>query len=446
MLPLRDNVPTRTLPVVTIGLIVANALVWFWELKTPGVTVHVFRDGYYPCTVSGPCHLPAPFHALPWYEGVFTGMFMHASWQHIGFNMLFLWIFGNNIEDALGHVRFLVWYLAAGIAAMAAQTAVTLWFGNASDASIPNIGASGAIAGVLGAYFVLLPRARVLTLIIIGFIFIREIPAIWFLGIWIALQVWTGGLSTREPAERRRDRVLRPHRRLRLRGRDDPARDQATAGRAVVALSRLLTFDEHVERALASLPAELREAIRNVEISVEDEDPDDPDVFGLYEGVPLPERGDWAGAIPDRIRIFRLPARRVLSGPGRARGRDPDHGAARGRPLLRDRRGPARRPRVFLRIWAGMRRRPRRRFKRHDHTTLASIHAEIERLSEERAELWHRLSAQYDPEIKEEIRRLDTELGRLWDEHRALRARMRFGDRDKIVARARVEERLERAA
>jgi hypothetical protein len=79
-------------------------------------------------------------------------------------------------------------------------------------------------------------------------------------------------------------------------------------------------------------------------------------------------------------------------------------------------------------------------------TALAAIHAEIERLSEERAELWHRLSAQYDPEIKEEIRRLDTELGNLWDDHRALRARMRFGDRDKIVARARVEERLERAA
>jgi membrane associated rhomboid family serine protease len=113
--------------------------------------------------------------------------------------MLFLWIFGNNIEDALGRVRFLAWYLAAGIAAMAAQTAVTLWFGNAQDASIPNIGASGAIAGVLGAYFVLLPRARVLTLIIIGFIFIREIPAIWFLGVWFALQLWTGSLSLVQP-------------------------------------------------------------------------------------------------------------------------------------------------------------------------------------------------------------------------------------------------------
>jgi membrane associated rhomboid family serine protease len=153
--------------------------------------VHVLR----------PCHIPAPFvvHPLPWFEGVFTGMFMHASWPHIGFNMLFLWIFGNNIEDALGRVRFLLWYLAAGVAAMATQTAVTLGFGSTQDASIPNIGASGAIAGVLGAYFVLLPRARVLTLIFFGIILIREIPAIWFLGAWIALQIFTGGLSLVHP-------------------------------------------------------------------------------------------------------------------------------------------------------------------------------------------------------------------------------------------------------
>src|SRR5437763_4424503 len=201
VLPLRDNVPTKSVPVVTIGLIVACALVWFWELSTPGVDVHVFRDGFYPCTVSGPCHIPASFvtHPLPWYEGVFTGMFMHASWQHILGNMLFLWIFGNNVEDALGRVRFLVWYLAAGIAAMAAQTAVTLHFGSVADASIPNIGASGAIAGVLGAYFVLLPRARVLTVIFFGIILVREIPAFWFLLVWIGLQVWSGGLAFLQP-------------------------------------------------------------------------------------------------------------------------------------------------------------------------------------------------------------------------------------------------------
>ena len=201
MIPLRDNVPTKRFPVVTVGLIVACFVVWFWELKQPGVDVHVFRDGFYPCTVQGPCHVPAPFavHPLPWYEGVFSAMFMHASWEHILGNMLFLWIFGNNVEDALGRVRFLLWYLAAGIAAMAAQSAITLAVGSASDASVPNIGASGAIAGVLGAYFVLLPRARVLTLIFFGIILIREIPAVWFLGVWIGLQIWTGGLSLLHP-------------------------------------------------------------------------------------------------------------------------------------------------------------------------------------------------------------------------------------------------------
>jgi membrane associated rhomboid family serine protease len=197
VIPLRDNVPTRRFPVVTVGIIVACFLVWFWELSRPGVNYHVFRDGFYPCTVEGPCHVP--FHPLPWYEGVFTGMFMHASWQHILGNMLFLWIFGNNVEDAFGRTRFLVWYLLAGLAAFAAQTAVTLAAGGANDASIPNVGASGAIAGVLGAYFVLLPRAKVLTLIFFGIILIREIPAIWFLGIWIGLQIWTGGLSLLHP-------------------------------------------------------------------------------------------------------------------------------------------------------------------------------------------------------------------------------------------------------
>ena len=199
MLPLRDSIPGRTTPYVTIGLIVANFLVWFWELRQPGVTVHVFRDGYYPCALDGPCHLPPGFHALPWYESVFTGMFMHASWEHILGNMLFLWIFGNNVEDAFGHVAFFFWYLVAGVVAMAAQTYVTLEFAGARSASIPNIGASGAIAGVLGAYFVLFPRARVLTLIFFGIILIREIPAVWFLGIWIGLQLWSGGLTFLQP-------------------------------------------------------------------------------------------------------------------------------------------------------------------------------------------------------------------------------------------------------
>jgi membrane associated rhomboid family serine protease len=201
MIPIRDNVPTRTFPAVTIGLIVANAIVWFWELGGRGVDYHVVKDGYYPCTVNGRCetiviegHRFA--HHLPAYEGTFTSMFMHGSWEHIIGNMLFLWIFGNNVEDALGKGRFLLWYLAGGIAATALQTFVTLSFGTVRDASIPNIGASGAIAAVLGAYLLLLPRARVRTWIVF---IIREIPAFWFLGIWIALQLWQGGAGLTHP-------------------------------------------------------------------------------------------------------------------------------------------------------------------------------------------------------------------------------------------------------
>jgi rhomboid family protein len=203
-LPLRDNVPTRTFPYVTVGIIVANFLLWFWELSGRGVDYHVVKDGYYPCTVQGPCE-PLRLgnqvfsHHLSWWEGTFTSMFLHGSWVHILGNMLFFWIFGNNVEDALGRVRFFLWYLAAGVAATALQTFVTLTFGTTADASIPNIGASGAIAGVLGAYFLLLPRARVLTLFFFGIIFFREIPAGWFLGIWIALQLWSGGVGLTHP-------------------------------------------------------------------------------------------------------------------------------------------------------------------------------------------------------------------------------------------------------
>jgi rhomboid family protein len=196
MLPLRDNVPTRTFPIVTVGLIAANAAVWFWELHGSPWEQEVVRYGFYPCSVHGPCVGLALQHHLPWFEGVFTGMFMHAGWEHILGNMLFLWIFGNNVEDALGHVRFLLWYLAAGIAAAALQTFVTLYYAGATAASVPNIGASGAIAGVLGAYFILLPRARVLTWIVI---IIREIPAFWFLGIWFLYQAYLGDMSITHP-------------------------------------------------------------------------------------------------------------------------------------------------------------------------------------------------------------------------------------------------------
>jgi hypothetical protein len=199
MLPLRDNVPTRTFPFVTVGIIVVNAIVWLWEVGGTSVETDVIHYGYYPCKIQGDCLGPALRAEIPWYENTFTSMFMHGGWEHIIFNMLFLWIFGNNVEDALGKVRFFLWYIAGGLAATAAQTFVTLNWGSDADASIPNIGASGAIAAVLGGYLLLLPRARVLSAIFFGFIFLREIPAIWFLGIWFLFQLWQGGWSVAHP-------------------------------------------------------------------------------------------------------------------------------------------------------------------------------------------------------------------------------------------------------
>jgi membrane associated rhomboid family serine protease len=199
MLPLRDNVPTRTFPIVTIGIIVVNVIVWIWEVTGTSVETDVIHYGYYPCKIQGDCIGPALRAEIPWYENTFTSMFMHGGWEHIIFNMLFLWIFGNNVEDALGKVRFLLWYIAGGLAATGLQTFVTLNYGNDAEASIPNIGASGAIAAVLGGYLLLLPRARVLSAIFFGIIFLREIPAVWFLGIWFLFQLWQGGWSVAHP-------------------------------------------------------------------------------------------------------------------------------------------------------------------------------------------------------------------------------------------------------
>jgi membrane associated rhomboid family serine protease len=199
VLPLKDNVPTRSFPIVTVGLIAANIVVWIWEWKS-GVNREVLHYGYYPCTIDHTCLARAvPTDRLPWYEGAFTSMFMHASWIHIGGNMLFLWIFGNNVEDAMGRVRFFLWYVVAGLAAAAAQTYVTLHYSNDAGASIPNVGASGAIAGVLGAYFVLLPQASVLMAFIFFFVFLREVPAVLFLGLWFLFQLWDGGFSILHP-------------------------------------------------------------------------------------------------------------------------------------------------------------------------------------------------------------------------------------------------------
>ena len=146
--------------------------------------------------MQGPCTGAARDH-LEWPEGVFTGMFLHASWLHILGNMLFLWIFGNNVEDVMGRVRFLVFYVASGFVAALAQAAVTLHFAGTHAASVPTVGASGAIAGVLGAYFVLLPRARVVTLLL-GLIPFPLRASI-FLGLWFVFELWQADFSLTHP-------------------------------------------------------------------------------------------------------------------------------------------------------------------------------------------------------------------------------------------------------
>jgi membrane associated rhomboid family serine protease len=193
-LPLFDNVPTRRVAVVTYGLIAANLLVWLWELSARAARIDHYA--FYPCALEGPCFGAARDH-LTWPEGVLTGMFVHASWVHVLGNMLFLWIFGNNVEDALGRVRFLVFYLASGFAAALVQAWVTLHMGSVVDGSIPTVGASGAIAGVLGAYLVLLPHARVVTLLF-GFLPV-PISATFFLVFWFGFQLWESGVSLTHP-------------------------------------------------------------------------------------------------------------------------------------------------------------------------------------------------------------------------------------------------------
>jgi membrane associated rhomboid family serine protease len=196
VLPLKDNVPTRHFPILTVGLIVANALVFILYEDAGqgrGFISAVDELAYHPCEVENSCRTVGQ----DWPLTAFTSMFMHADWAHLLGNMLFLWIFGNNIEDTLGRVRFVLFYVLGGLAATASQTIVTLWFGSAEDGTIPNLGASGAIAAVLGAYLVLLPRGRVLTWI--APIFFFEIPALFYLGIWFLFQLLIGGQSIVNP-------------------------------------------------------------------------------------------------------------------------------------------------------------------------------------------------------------------------------------------------------
>ena len=198
MIPLKDNVPTRHFPVITVALIVTNALVWiFYEHAGGAGIVGAVNDlAYHPCEVEGSCVQVGE----GWPLTAVTSMFMHASWGHIVGNMLFLWIFGNNVEDTLGRMRVLVFYLLGGLVATAAQTFVTLQYGSAEEGLIPNLGASGAIAAVLGAYFVLVPHAKVLTFVPPFFFF--PIPAFIFLGIYFVYQLLIGGASFVHPEAR----------------------------------------------------------------------------------------------------------------------------------------------------------------------------------------------------------------------------------------------------
>jgi membrane associated rhomboid family serine protease len=196
LFPLKDNVPTRSFPIVKATLIAINAAVWlFYQL--PDLNGSVVELAYQPCEVTSSCP-PGASVGEGWEVTWLTSMFMHGSWLHIIGNMIFLWVFGNNVEDAMGRLRFLAFYLLAGIAATALQTTVTLWMGTAEDAAVPNLGASGAVSGVLGAYLVLLPHASVLTLV---FYFLLEVPAALFLGFWFLFQLWEGGFSLLMPQE-----------------------------------------------------------------------------------------------------------------------------------------------------------------------------------------------------------------------------------------------------
>jgi len=190
VIPLRDNIPTRTFPGVTVALIAANILVFIYQISLGGehAAVFVATFGAVPAQFTGAAPHAAP--ALPPGLTIATSMFLHGGLLHLLGNMVFLWIFGNNVEDATGHLRFLVFYLACGAAAACAHIATH------PGSNVPMVGASGAISGVLGAYFLLFPFARIVTLVILGFFAQTiQIPAFFFLGFWFLMQFLSAAVS-----------------------------------------------------------------------------------------------------------------------------------------------------------------------------------------------------------------------------------------------------------
>ncbi len=194
MIPIRDHLPGRTTPVVVFLLIAINVVVFLYEQSLPERRLDAFIQGYgmVPYEITRGLDIP-PVSPRPIYATILTSMFMQASWLHLGGNMLYLWIFGNNVEDVFGRIGFLIFYLVMGVAAALGQILI------APASQIPLIGASGAIAGVLGAYLVFFPSATIDTLLLIpvGLVFVRVVPlrAVYLLGFWILLQFIQGAMA-----------------------------------------------------------------------------------------------------------------------------------------------------------------------------------------------------------------------------------------------------------
>ncbi len=185
MIPLHDDNPTSLTPFVTVGLIVVCVAVFLWQVSLPPAAMEAALYGYgmIPAVLFGERELAPGLAAIPVELSVVTSMFLHGGWMHLIGNMLYLWIFGNNVEDAMGHGRFVAFYLLCGLAAAFAQAFQD------PGSTVPMIGASGAIGGVLGAYLLLYPQARVLVLIPLGFFFYTlRIRALYVLGFWFLLQ------------------------------------------------------------------------------------------------------------------------------------------------------------------------------------------------------------------------------------------------------------------
>lgn len=195
MIPLADDTRRRTYPIVTMSLIAINFLVFFYELTLgDNLNQFVYTWGVVPTRIVHPTE-GLTLTTMASYVTLITSMFIHGGWLHIFFNMLFLWIFGDNVEDATGHFKFILFYFACGLVADFTQILFSL------DSAIPSIGASGAIAGVLGAYLLLFPRGQVRTLLFLGpFISLTRIPALLVLGFWFVTQLFNGvaslGIST----------------------------------------------------------------------------------------------------------------------------------------------------------------------------------------------------------------------------------------------------------